>query len=365
MDQSSSAPELSAAATGELELAGRRVLVTGGSGFIGSHIIRALLDGGVAGVLNLDSHTYAADESRLGAAVEDPRYRLVRVDVADHRAVHPMVIDYRPYIVIHCAGESEVTRSEFDSNLFHHTNVEGTRTMLRAAESAGAARFVQLSTDKVYGSVENGVSFEGDRTPGIPLGLNEYTESKAVADDLVATYQGDLEWQVLRPANVFGPWQFPEKSFPRWTVRALRRETIPVWGDGGYIRQWLYIDDLVQAVLLLIRRGALRAVYNVGPHLVPELTNLEMAALVARNAGAPEDLVRGTEYDRPKHDRRYRVDSSRLFQLGWKTGDLLEQVTRTVEWYHENQAWWYGHLEVAESIFSDIEPVRAVTPRKG
>lgn len=240
----------------EWTLAGRRVLVTGGSGFLGSHVVIELLKRSAESVLNVDVLSYAADQGRLRAAESDSRYAFRQADVADHAAMRALFAKFRPDIVLHLAAETAVTRSEIDPNLFYRSNFEGTRSVMDAAAAAGCGRFVYVSTDKVYGSVESGVSYEGDRRPGTSLGLNDYTESKVAADDLVVT-EATLPWNVLRPANVFGPWQYPEKSFARWTVKALMREPVPVWGDGGYIRQWLYRDDFTNALMLVLARGSL------------------------------------------------------------------------------------------------------------
>jgi dTDP-glucose 4,6-dehydratase len=333
----------------------RRALVTGGAGFLGSHFVRAWLREGLGEVTNVDLLTYAGSEARLADVQTDPRYRFVRADVAEPDAVGAVLGEARPDLVVHFAAESHVTRSERDAERFHRTNVEGTRVMLAAAARQGVRRFVHISTDEVYGPILEGAFQEEDKEEGDRQATSPYARSKALADDVARSFQG-LEAVVMRPTNCFGPWQFPEKAFARWVTRALRREPIPVWGDGLYVRQWLAAEDLAEAVLLVASADRPEPAYNVGPRHVPEITNLDLARWLAGYLALPPDRVVLTEYDRPDHDRRYAVDPSRIERLGWRASDPWERFASTVEWYRGAESWWGPLVGEAESIYSDDRP---------
>jgi dTDP-glucose 4,6-dehydratase len=333
----------------------RRVLVTGGAGFLGSHFVRAWLREGLGEVTSVDLLTYAGSEGRLADVQEDPRYRFVRADVAEPDAVRLALAEAGADVVVHFAAESHVTRSERDAERFHRTNVEGTRVLLEAAAQQGIQRFIHISTDEVYGPISEGAFREEDKEVGDRHATSPYAKSKALADDVARSFQG-IEVTVLRPTNCFGPWQFPEKAFARWVTRALRGEPIPVWGDGLYVRQWLAAEDLAAAVFLVVASEQPQPVYNVGPRHEPEITNLDLARWVAEYVGLPPDRVVLTEYDRPDHDRRYAVDSTRIEGLGWRASDPWERFASTVEWYRGAESWWGPLVEEAESIYSDDRP---------
>jgi dTDP-glucose 4,6-dehydratase len=333
----------------------RRVLVTGGAGFLGSHFVRAWLREGLGEVTNVDLLTYAGSEGRLADVQEDPRYRFVRADVAEPDAVRLALAEARPDVVVHFAAESHVTRSERDAERFHRTNVDGTRVLLEAAARQGLLRFIHISTDEVYGPIPEGAFREEDKDAGDRQATSPYAKSKALADDVARSFRG-IEVTVLRPTNCFGPWQFPEKAFARWVTRALRGEPIPVWGDGLYVRQWLAAEDLAAAVLLVASSERPEPVYNVGPRHEPDITNLDLARWVAEYVGLPPDRVVLTEYDRPGHDRRYAVDPTRIEGLGWRASDPWERFASTVEWYRGAESWWGPLVEEAESIYSDDRP---------
>jgi len=332
---------------------GKKVLVTGGAGFLGSHFVRRALAAGAGLVVNLDKLSYAGDVRRLDDVAVDPRYCFVRADVASQPEVAAVFDTYRPQVVVHYAAETHVTRSESDPELFHRTNVEGTRTMLETAAANGVECFVHVSTDEVYGPILQGAFCEDDKPDGEGPATSPYARSKALADDLARSLAGRLPVVVVRPTNAFGPHQFPEKAFPRWIVRALRGEPLPVWGDGMYVRQWLFAGDFAQAVALAAAAGVPGSVYNVGPRHEPEITNVALARWLVTTLGLPEDRIVMTAYDRPDHDRRYCVDASRITALGWRPGDVWEQLAATVSWYRDNAAWWEPHLTEAESIYAD------------
>ena len=332
-------------------------LVTGGCGFLGSHFVRSLVAAG-SPVLNMDLLTYAGSTARLSDLEAKPGYRFLRADVADVDAVRRALADLRPHAVVHFAAESHVTRSERDPERFHRTNVEGTRVLLEEAERAGAGRFVHISTDEVYGPITEGAFREEDKRPGDAQATSPYARSKALADDLALGHQGELEVVVVRPTNAFGPWQFPEKALPRWITRGLRGRPLLVWGDGLYVRQWLFAEDLAGAVRLVLQAGSPERAYNIGPRHDPEITNLDLARWLCDHLGLHADRVVMTEYDRPDHDRRYAVDASRIEALGWKPADPWSRFAETVAWYRANEAWWQPLIEEAESIYADGRAAR-------
>lgn len=329
------------------------LLVTGGAGFLGSHFIRHVLERGAGRVVNVDLLTYAGDMRRLAGLEKNERYRFVRGDVADAGHMRAVMAAERPNVVVHYAAESHVTRSEGDPGSFLRTNLEGTRVMLDAALATSVERFVFISTDEVYGPIESGVFKEDDKAPGEGRATSPYARSKALADDLVRSYSDRIDVVVARPTNAFGPWQFPEKAFPRWVTRALQDMSLLVWGDGLYIRQWLYAEDFARAIALLVDLGRPGEVYNVGPLHDPEITNLDLAQWIAARLELPDDSVQLTAYDRPAHDRRYAVDPSKINALGWRPGNVERQFERTVDWYCDNEWWWRPHLPEAESIYAD------------
>lgn len=335
------------------DVKGKRVLVTGGAGFLGCHFVRQALDSESEAVIVLDALTYAGDERRLDFAANDPRFRLFRVDVADAQAVDESLSEVRPQNVIHFAADSHVTRSESDPERFYRTNVEGTRVLLDTSIAKGVERFVHISTDEIYGPITEGSYREEDKSEGDSQASSAYARSKSLADDLARSYKERLDVVIARPTNAFGPWQYPEKAFARWITRALRGESLYVWGDGLYVRQWLHADDFARAIRLLVANGSAGEVYNVGPEHDPEIKNLELAQWIVDYLGLPRDRIELTTYDRPEHDRRYAVDASKMRALEWHPGDVWQQFAETVEWYRGHQAWWKSHIEEAESIYTD------------
>jgi dTDP-glucose 4,6-dehydratase len=333
-----------------------RVLVSGGAGFLGSHFVRRGLSRGLGEIVNLDLLTYAGSSARLADVDSDARYAFVRADVADPAAVSDAFNRWRPEAVVHFAAESHVTRSERDSARFRRTNVDGTRVMLEAAARGGVSRFVHVSTDEVYGPILERAYSEEDKRPGDDQATSAYAKSKAVADDVARSFRDRLDVVVVRPTNCFGPWQFPEKACARWIARAVSNRSIPVWGDGLHVRQWLSADDLSRAIELVMDAPSPEGVYNIGPRHEPEVTNLDLARWLVAHLGLPDERLVLTAYDRPDHDRRYAIDPSRIEALGWKPGDLWRQLAETVAWYQEAESWWAPLMEEAESIYLDEEP---------
>ncbi|HEX2180145.1 MAG TPA: NAD-dependent epimerase/dehydratase family protein [Actinomycetota bacterium] len=330
--------------------------VTGGAGFLGSHFVRHQLSQGTHSVTNIDCLTYAGDLRRLADVSDRDDYDFAELDIADEASIRKLIAERRPEAIVHYAAESHVTRSESDPDRFYRTNVEGTRVLLDAAVLAGVRRFVHVSTDEVYGSILKGAFTESDKPPGTGNAASPYSKSKALADDLARSYADRLEVVVVRPTNAFGPWQYPEKVFPRWVTRGLRSEPMLVWGDGLYIRQWLYAEDFARAVALVLQKGENGEAYNIGPVHDPEITNLALAHWLAEFLGIGQDGIQMTGYDRPDHDRRYAVDSSKIRALGWRSGDVWQQFEASVNWYRDHRDWWEAHVAEAESIYADSAP---------
>ena len=327
-----------------------RVVVTGGLGFIGSELVRAICgDGGR--VLNIDLDTYAGDSRRLGELPADAVETVV-MDVGDP-ALTGVIAAERPPVVFHLAAETHVTRSEGAADVFFRANVEGTRRVLEAALAAGVPRVLHMSTDEVYGPCPAEPFREDQKLPGEGDASSAYARSKAVADDLAVCFSDRLDVVVARPTNCIGPWQHPEKAVPRWITRALRGQRLPVWGDGMQVRDWMYVADAVAGLRLLAERGERGGVYNVGP-VGGGTPNLEIARTVARAAGLDDDAVYLSHYDRPQHDRRYAVDTSRIAALGWTPGWTVPQaLTDTVAWYRAHEAWWKTLVDDAEALYAD------------
>ncbi len=312
------------------------VLVTGGCGFIGSNFIRYLLEADPAvTVLNFDCLTYAGNLANLADLAGHPRYRFVRGDVADPHAVRAAARG--AHSVIHFAAESHVDRSIHDSGPFVRTNVVGTQVLLDAAREHKVARFVQVSTDEVYGSLGPTGAFT-EETPLAPS--SPYAASKAAADLLVRSYAHTfgLPALITRCSNNYGPYQFPEKLIPLFISNLLRDEPVPVYGDGLQVRDWVHVRDHCAAVYRAWRDGRAGEVYNVGGRC--ERTNLELTHLLLDVLGKPRSLIRYVQ-DRPGHDRRYAIDCSKIErEMGWRPEVPFEEgLRRTVEWYRSHPEW--------------------------
>jgi dTDP-glucose 4,6-dehydratase len=305
-----------------------RVLVTGGCGFIGSHFVKRLVSGGDE-VVVLDKLTYSGNP----ANVEGVDCKLVEGDIADTQAVARAGRGCKA--VVNFAAESHVDRSILEAGDFIRTDVHGTHVLLEWARTAGA-RFLQVSTDEVYGDVPMGASSREDDPlrPSSP-----YSASKAGGDLQVLAYVRTygVDASITRGANTYGPNQYPEKLIPLFVTNALDGLPLPVYGDGRQRREWLHADDHCSAIELVLREGEPGGVYNVGGE---ELENLEVVRRIVELTGASPALVRHVE-DRPGHDRRYSVDPSRVRALGWEPRrEFAEGLVGTVEWYRDNRAWW-------------------------
>ena len=312
-----------------------KLLVTGGSGFIGSNFIRHVLTTHSGDrVVNLDKLTYAGNPANLADLERDPRYTFVQGDVCDGTVVRDTCrgVD----AVVNFAAESHVDRSLIEPDAFLKTDVFGVFTLLEAVRELKIPRFLHISTDEVYGSVERGSSRESD--PVRPS--NPYSASKAGGDLLAMAYWHTHRVPVLitRSSNNFGPNQYPEKVIPLFVTNAIDDKPLPLYGDGRNVRDWLYVLDNCAGIDLVLRRGADGEIYNIGGG--HEVENIVLTRQILQLAGKPETLIQPVK-DRPGHDRRYSVDSKKIHQLGWtprhRFGDALRA---TVEWYREHESWW-------------------------
>ena len=312
-----------------------KILVTGGAGFIGSNFVRHVL-GNHSGdaVVNLDKLTYAGNLENLRDVEKDPRYRFVRGDICDGALVRDLMdgVD----AVVHFAAETHVDRSNAAADEFLRTNANGTFILLEAARERKVQRFVAIGTDEVYGSIAKGAAREGDAlNPS-----NPYSASKAAADLLARAYWTTHRLPVLitRSSNNFGPYQYPEKVIPLFITNALEDKPLPLYGDGKNVRDWLYVLDNCAAIDLVLRRGKDGEIYNIGGG--HEVENVALTRQVLHLLGKPESLITPVT-DRPGHDRRYALDSSKVAALGWKPAhSFASALQATVAWYREHESWW-------------------------
>jgi dTDP-glucose 4,6-dehydratase len=313
------------------------ILVTGGCGFIGSNFIRYLLKTDPAvSVINFDKLTYAGNLGNLTDIANNPRYRFIHGDITDRAAVRAAV-GTGVRAIVNFAAESHVDRSILDSGPFIHTNVGGTQVLLDVARECAVPRYLQVSTDEVYGSLGPTGLF----TESTPLAPNSpYAASKAAADLLVRSYVHTfgLPAVITRCSNNYGPYQFPEKMLPLFITNLLQDQPVPVYGDGMQIRDWIHVQDHCAAIDRVWRDGRVGEVYNIGGRC--EKTNMELTHTLLDVMGKPRTLIRHVQ-DRPGHDRRYAIDCSKMEkEFGWKPQIPFEQGLRdTVEWYMHNKAW--------------------------
>lgn len=313
-----------------------RLLVTGGAGFIGSHLVRRLVTQQVELVVNLDALRYSGNLDNLKDISSHPRYRFVHGDICDAPLVARVMQEYHIEGVINCAAETHVDRSIVEPGAFARTDVIGTAVLLEEARRAGVQRFLHVSTDEVYGSVESGSSKEED-----PLDpRSPYSASKAGGDLLARSYWTTYGFPTLitRGSNTYGPNQYPEKFIPLFVTNALDDQPLPLYGDGRYRRDWLSVQDHCSGIEHVFRHGEPGRIYNIGGG--NERENIVVAEHILRHLGKPVSLIRYVQ-DRPGHDRRYAVDCSRLQALGWTPMVSFEQGLKdTVEWYKANEGWW-------------------------
>jgi len=312
-----------------------RLVVTGGAGFIGSNFVRFMLRRyDDLEVVNLDKLTYAGNLENLADVENDARYTFVKGDICDAAVVRDALAGADA--VVNFAAETHVDRSISGPQDFIRTDVLGTHTLLEAVRELGVKRYLQISTDEVYGSTETG-SFteESDLAPSSP-----YSASKAGADLLVLAYHHTYRAPVLitRSSNNYGPWQYPEKIVPLFITNGIDEQALPVYGDGLNVRDWLYVDDNCAGIDAVLRRGALGEVYNIGGG--HEVDNLALTRQILKLLGRSPGLIHFVT-DRPGHDRRYSIDCGKLQALGWHPATPFETgLERTVAWYRDHPDWW-------------------------
>ena len=318
------------------------ILVTGGAGFIGTNFVYYQLQHHPEDqVVCLDALTYAGNLENLTEALKNPRFRFVKGDIADREAVNALFEEEKPDIVVNFAAESHVDRSITQPELFLRTNIMGTQVLMDACRKYGVQRYHQVSTDEVYGDLPL------DRpdlffTEDTPIHTSSpYSASKASADLLVLAYfrTFHLPVSITRCSNNYGPYHFPEKLIPLMITRALNDQSLPVYGKGENVRDWLYVEDHCAAIDLVMRKGREGEVYNVGGH--NERTNLDVVKTVLKELGKPESLITFVT-DRPGHDRRYAIDPSKIHaELGWLPRTKFDDgIHQTVQWYLDNRQWW-------------------------
>lgn len=326
-----------------------RLLITGGCGFIGSNFIRFLLEHyGPAMVTNVDALTYAGSVTNVEGLAErfGERYEFYHADIASASQMEALLRKRRYYAIINLAAESHVDRSINSPQNFIHTNVAGTGVLLDLARRYGVKRFLQVSTDEVYGSL----GAEGLFTEETPLAPSSpYSSSKAGADLIALSFYTTfgLEVVVTRSTNNYGPYQLPEKLIPLMIIRALRGERLPVYGDGLHVRDWIHVEDHCRALFAVLLDGKPGEVYNIGANC--EARNIDVVKAILTHLGRPESLI-GFVDDRPGHDRRYAVDWRKLHrELEWRPIHSFEKsLAATIDWYVSHEAWWQPLLDRAE-----------------
>ena len=337
----------------------KKILVTGGSGFIGSAVVRHLINETTCTVANVDKLTYAGNPDSLSSIAESPRYHFFEVDICDAQALDQVFATFQPDAVMHLAAESHVDRSIDGPADFIQTNIVGTYTLLEATrrywnglseEVKQAFRFHHISTDEVYGDLEGTDSLFSETTPYAPS--SPYSASKASSDHLVRAWQRTYGLPVLvtNCSNNYGPYHFPEKLIPHVILNAIHGRPLPVYGDGLQIRDWLFVEDHARALCEVVYRGKVGETYNIGGH--NEKTNLEVVQtlcdlLEELAPDKPAGVERYRELitfvkDRPGHDLRYAIDAGKIErELGWRPQETFESgIRKTVQWYLDHQGWW-------------------------
>lgn len=303
------------------------ILVTGGAGFIGSNFVRELIDDGGYRITTLDVLTYAGNRQNLDGILDHPDHEFVEGDIRDEQLIRNLLSTADA--VVNFAAESHVDRSIDGAKPFVSTNIQGTQTLLDAATEVDIDRFLQISTDEVYGQILDGKFAEDDQLNP----RNPYAATKASADLLAQSFQTthDLPVVITRTCNNFGPRQHPEKLIPKFIQNAADGKSLPVYGDGSNVREWIYIEDNCRALDVVLREGTVGEVYNIGSHT--EKTNLEVTEEILNAVGASEDLIKFVE-DRAGHDQRYALETEKINALGWEPEYTFEQgVNRTVDYY--------------------------------
>lgn len=342
----------------------RRILVTGGAGFIGSAVVRHILSCTEDSVLVLDKLSYAGNMASLASVVDHPRFAFDKVDICDRAAVDQAMATFQPHLIMHLAAESHVDRSIDGPLAFVETNIVGTYMMLEASRhywstlpAAEKSSFIfhHISTDEVFGDLENDSDFFTETTPYAPS--SPYSATKASSDHLVRAWHRTYGLPVIvtNCSNNYGPYHFPEKLIPLMIINALAGKPLPVYGDGGQIRDWLYVEDHARALYLVVTQGKSGETYNIGGH--NERRNIDVVETLCAllEELAPEKPVGLQHYrdlitwvtDRPGHDRRYAIDAGKIErELGWRPQETFESgMRKTVNWFIDHPAWWQSILD--------------------
>ncbi|MFQ9985978.1 MAG: dTDP-glucose 4,6-dehydratase [Lachnospiraceae bacterium] len=319
-----------------------KIIVTGGAGFIGGNFVHLMVNTYPEDqIICLDKLTYAGNMETLQPVMDKPNFQFVKGDIADRPFVYQLFEDVKPDVVINFAAESHVDRSIEDPGIFLQTNVIGTGVLLDACRKYGIQRYHQVSTDEVYGDLplDRPDLFFTEETPLHTS--SPYSASKASADLLVMAYYRTFKIPatISRCSNNYGPYHFPEKLIPLMIANALNDKPLPVYGKGENVRDWLYVEDHCKAIDLIVRKGRVGEVYNIGGH--NERTNLEVVKTVLRELGKSEDLITYVT-DRPGHDMRYAIDPTKIHrELGWLPETKFDDgIKKTIQWYLDNKSWW-------------------------
>ncbi|MBI2483728.1 dTDP-glucose 4,6-dehydratase [Candidatus Uhrbacteria bacterium] len=314
-----------------------KLLITGGCGFMGSNFIRyAAAAYPTYEICNLDALTYAGNPENLRDMEHNARYMFVHGRIEDEEAVEKIFKEFKPDAVINYAAETHVDRSIMDPAAFLRTEVLGTYTLLEAVRRHGTARYIQISTDEVYGSIEHG-TFSED-APFLPN--SPYSAAKAGGDHLCRAYWQTYHTPVIvtHSCNYYGPYHYPEKIIPLFITNLLEEKNIPLYGDGTHVREWIYTEDHCRAIDVLLHEGAIGEAYNIGTGY--EIANIDLAKNILALLGKNEKMIEPV-LDRPGHDWRYALNSSKLRSLGWKPRVSFDEgLSRTVEWFRTHEQWW-------------------------
>jgi dTDP-glucose 4,6-dehydratase len=335
----------------------KTILVTGGAGFIGSNFIKYMLDKyDNYKIVNLDLLTYAGNLENLKDVKDNPNYEFIKGDIANRDLVNNLFEKYNFDYVINFAAESHVDRSIEDPGIFVRTNIMGTQVLLDAAKKYGVEKYLQVSTDEVYGALGPTGMFT-EKTPLAPN--SPYSASKASADMLVRAYHKTfgLPVNITRCSNNYGPYQFPEKLIPLMIANALEDKDLPVYGDGLQVRDWLHVKDHCSAIDTVLHKGKIGEVYNIGGN--NEKKNIEILKLILEKLNKPESLIKYVK-DRPGHDRRYAINNTKITtELGWEPSYTFEKgMEETIQWYLDNRDWWEKvrsgeYMEYYEKMYGD------------
>ena len=331
------------------------IIVTGGAGFIGSnfifHMLKTYAD---TRIICLDKLTYAGNLSTLKSVMDHPNFRFVKADICDRAAVNALFQEEKPDVVVNFAAESHVDRSIEDPEVFLRTNILGTQVLMDACRKYGIRRYHQVSTDEVYGDLplDRPDLFFTEETPIHTS--SPYSASKASADLLVMAYHRTfgLPVTISRCSNNYGPYHFPEKLIPLMIANALADKPLPVYGEGLNVRDWLYVEDHCKAIDLILQKGTVGEVYNIGGH--NEMRNIDIVKLICKALGKPESLITYVK-DRAGHDMRYAIDPTKIHtQLGWLPETKFQGgIQKTIAWYLENKAWWQEILSGEYQTYYD------------